>query len=108
MGLVVDSRIKWEEHVNYVCKKISPYVFILRRLSKFFDKKTLFVIYSSYILSNIIYINPIWSRAPQIHLKKIEILVKKSIKIIHRYPILYPTSMVYSEKYLSFDNICKR
>jgi len=45
LGLVIDSKVKWDAHVDFLARKISPYVFILRRLQKFFDKNTLHIIY---------------------------------------------------------------
>lgn len=106
LGLIVDSKMKWFEHIDHIIKKISPYIFILKRLRKYFDKSTLYIIYASYILSNIVYLNPIWSKAPQYSLNKLNIMHKKAIKIINNYPYMYPTSLLYDHKYMSFSNIC--
>lgn len=108
LGLLVDARIRWVDHIDYIVRKISPYVFILRRLKMFLSQDTLYTIYTSYILSHVIYLNPIWSGAGKIHLKRLETLLKKSIKIIHNYPMLHPTNLLYSQRYLSLENICKR
>jgi hypothetical protein len=107
LGLIIDKALKWQTHIQHIVKKITPYVFLLRRLRKFLNPNQLFMIYSSYILSHVIYLNPIWSNAAQTHLKKIDILLKKSIKFINNFPRLHPTNLLYSERYLSFKNICR-
>lgn len=107
LGLQIDSRLKWQDHINHVIKKITPYIFILRRLRNIFNKPVLKIIYSSYILSNIMYLNPIWSNTCQIHLGKLDIVHKKAIKAIHNYPIRISTNNLYSSQYLSLANISK-
>lgn len=107
LGLILDSKLKWVDHIDHIIKKTSPYVFILKRLRKFLSRNTLYVFYSSYILSNIVYLNPIWSRASQMSLNKLDILHKKAIKTINFLPIRHPTNLLYNERYISFHEICK-
>lgn len=108
LGLVIDSKLTWNDHIEHVRKKITPYVFILKRLRNYLNDKALFTIYSSYVISNITYLNPVWSRASATSLSLIETIHKKSIKIIHGYPNRYPTNRLYCDRYISFSNICKR
>lgn len=107
LGLILDSKMKWNAHVEQLIKKITPYVFIIKRLRRYFTKDVLKKIYSSYIISNIIYLNPIWNKASMTLLNKIDIVHKKVIKTIYNYPLLYPTSNLYNNQYISFMNICK-
>lgn len=108
LGLVIDKKLKWTEHIQHVISKISPMLFLLRRLRKFITTDALYTIYSSYVMSHIVYLNPIWSGASQQMLGQLDVINKKAIKIIHNYPLLYPTNLLYTGKYLSFKNICKR
>lgn len=107
LGLILDSKLKWCDHVENIIRKISPYIFILRRLRKYLDNNSLYQIYSSYIKSNITYLNCIWSKAPQSTLNKLDIIHKKSIKIIHNYSRVHPTTMLYNERYISLNDICR-
>lgn len=108
LGLVIDNKLKWFSHIDHVIKKISPYIFILRRLRKFFSKDILYSIFSSYISSHLCYLNPIWCRTTQSYITKLDVLLKKAIKTIHGYPLRYPTHLLYTNQYISFDNLCKR
>lgn len=78
------------------------------RIRKVLNSDILYILYSSYILSNITYLNPIWSGSSKIYLNKLDILNKKAIKTINFHPIMYPTNLIYSSRYISFENICKR
>lgn len=107
LGLNLDSKLNWSYHIDSIIKNIAPYIFILRKLRYYLSKNVLYIIYSSYIKSHITYLNPIWSRAPKTYLNKIDIMHKKCIKVIHKYPLLFPTNLLYSDKYLSFTSICR-
>lgn len=78
LGLIIDSKIRWDEHIDHVIKRISPYIFILKRLRRFFNRNQLCILYI-HILSHIVYLNPTWNRAPQNVFSKFDIAHKKSI-----------------------------
>lgn len=40
LGLIIDSKLKWQQHIDHVVKKIIPYVFILKRLRKYICANT--------------------------------------------------------------------
>jgi len=107
LGLILDAKFNWSNHLQYIIKKIAPYIFILRRLRNYLSMDALYTIYSAYIKSHICYLNPIWNRASQVYLNKLEILHKKSIKIIRQLPIRHPTSMLYTSQYISLKDIGK-
>jgi len=107
LGLVIDTSLSWFFHIEFIKKKILPYIFILKRLRNYLSLHDLFIIYSSFIKSHLTYLNPIWSSASITLRNSLDILNKKAIKSIHRLPILFPTNKLYNDKYFSFDNICK-
>lgn len=107
LGLIVDSKLNFHDHIDRTASKIIPYVFILKRLKLFLDEKALYTIYCAHIMSHIHYVNPIWSRTSEYKLDKINKIQKKAIKIILGLPRLHPTNMLYTPKYISFVNICK-
>jgi hypothetical protein len=108
LGLILDSKFNMNDHVDHICKKITPYIFIMKRLKNYLNETALFSIFSSYIMSHLIYLNSIWSCCGADRMAKLNILHKKAIKIIKGYPRRYPTDRLYSIKYPSLDLICKR
>lgn len=80
-------------------------MFALRRLSYCLHTKSKLNIYNSYILSHLLYLNPIWTNTTQINLNQIRTLQNKTIKIIRGLSYLHPTNDLYDATVLSFDHI---
>ena len=78
LGVIIDNKINWNEHIKYTCKKISKSVGIFWKIKNKMNKKTLINLYYTFIYPFIIYCNIVWGRAPKIYLSKIHILQKKS------------------------------
>ena len=83
LGLLIDEKLKWYEHINSIQKSITPYIFAIRRVKHFISKKQLLQIYYAYIHSRLVYLNPIWSGNSQLKLMELEILQKRVLK----YPV---------------------
>lgn len=45
LGLMIDDKLTWRDHIEYVCKKISKSAFALQNLAKVVDKKALLTAY---------------------------------------------------------------
>ena len=101
LGVVIDENLNWKNHVEKIANTISPYIGILRRLRYYVDYKTLLLIYYAHIESHLTYVLPVWGAAPDTYLNILKVLQNKSIKIIHRKPLMTPTAQLYSEKILS-------
>ena len=106
LGLHIDSRFDWKEHVNQISSKISPYVGILRRIRHCVDTNTLMQIYYSFIHSRLIYCLPVWSHCSMELKMRLQRLQNKAIKLIHFKPHLTPSTELYDEKFLSFLQLC--
>ena len=41
LGLTVDARLKWDQHINTLCNKLSSSCYALREIKKYVNKETL-------------------------------------------------------------------
>ena len=80
LGIVIDRKLTWKQHVQHISNKISKTVALLRLLRHIFPKKNLKLIYMSLIYSYLNYCNIIWGGACNSVLQPIYILQKKSYK----------------------------
>lgn len=80
-------------------------MFALRRLRYCLNIKARWNIYNSYVMSHLLYLNPIWTSATQTNLNQIRILQNKIIRVIHGFSRLHPTRELYDATVLSFDKI---
>lgn len=105
LGLIIDNRLKWNNHINKVKKKILPYIFAMKKVRKCLGVQSCWQIYSSYILSQLTYLVCIWGSAASTHLNVLKVLQNRAIKSIRRLPTLFPTIALYTYKYLSLSDL---
>ena len=60
LGLMIDENLSWEEHVNYMSKKVAKGLTMLRRIRDLLPINTLVDIYSSIILPHFDYCSSMW------------------------------------------------
>ena len=58
LGVVIDSQLRWNEHVTFFLKKVSPKLGLLRRLSALFPSEVLFSLYISIIRHILTIVSP--------------------------------------------------
>ena len=82
LGIIIDDKLKWTEHMAYVENKISKSPGILSKARNYMDKKTLKQLYYSFVYPYLIYGIEIWGNASNIHLYSIIKLQKRCVRII--------------------------
>ena len=82
LGVEVDNKLTWKNHITHICNKVSKSIAILRILRFSFPKHILIMVYMSLIYSYINYCNIIWGSADECHLKPLLVLQKKALRLI--------------------------
>ena len=80
LGLTLNKKLNWNDHINSIANKISSTVGVLNKLKHFLPTSVLKKIYSSLILPQLYYCNLIWGYKP----KRISNIQKKAIRIISK------------------------
>ena len=78
LGVIIDHKFKWNDHITYVKSKISKSIGILYKIQRFLDMNT----YHSFVFPYLIYCVEIWGNASAIHLDPLIKIQKKSIRAI--------------------------
>lgn len=111
LGLIVDSKLKFDSHVDYIHKKIVPFVGAFRRLTHVKYLSVLKNLYYSFIHSHLLYLNPIWSVASKQGLKRLEILQNKSIRYLfwksYKFNEIHTIDLYKKFDILTFDQMIK-
>lgn len=95
LGLKIDDRLSWKDHVSHVCGKVAGPIGVLRRMYTV-PRKYLRSIYFSLIHSHLQYLNLIWSNASNCTLKPLKLLQNKAIKNLYSLDKRYPTADLYN------------
>lgn len=83
LGCIVDSKLKWSEHVSCVCKKVSRGIALLRASYNLFPLFVKRMIYFAFVHSHINYCLAVYGGAAKVHMNKIIVLQKKAIRLIY-------------------------
>ena len=83
VGIMVDEKLKWDEHINYINRKIGYANFMLAKAAKGLNEHNKKLLYSGLIHSHLVYGAPIWGNAQKCHLDKLLKQQKKAIRKIH-------------------------
>ena len=68
LGLVINNKFKWNDHITYVKSKISKSIGILCKIQRLLDMNTLIQKCHSFVFLNLVYRVEIWGNASAIHL----------------------------------------
>ena len=82
LGVIVDSRFSFAEHINYIRPKLSKSIGILHRLKSLIPSDTLVSLYYSLIYPYLLYCNTVWGGTSRSLLRSLELLQKKAIRIV--------------------------
>ena len=82
LGVLIDSKLTWQDHISYISSKISKTVGIISRLRHFVPIDILANIYRSLIQPYLLYGLTVWGQAAQTYLEKLLILQKRAMRFI--------------------------
>lgn len=95
LGVTLNSKLSWNDHINSVCLKVSRFIGIMNRLKYELPSYILFALYNAYILSYLSYCNSIWGNTYSSHINTLILLQKKAIRICSKADYLAPTSKLF-------------
>lgn len=82
LGLYIDENLSWNDHVDYIAKKISSGIFVIKQLKQYCDMNVLKSAYYALVESYINYGIVIWGNSSKNNTLKIFRLQKKAIRYI--------------------------
>lgn len=97
LGITIDTALSWKEHINDTTKKLRYILYKFYKLRYILKLPTLKMLYFALVQSRLIYGNLGWGAVRDCHLKPIQKLQKRVIKIILHKPIRYQTNLLFKE-----------
>ena len=93
LGLVLDHKLKFDEHIDFIFKRIGA----MYKLKNLLPLKYCKMFANSLILPLFDYLDIIWCRATKTKLKELDILFKKTAKIALNYDMQESSVKVYHD-----------
>ena len=108
LGVIIDERLTWKQHIFFLKAKLSKCLAILYRSSKLLDKSSLRVLYCSIFLPYINYCCEVWGTTYTSTISCIYILQKKAVRMICNENRRAHTSGLFRNlKLLKLDDLIK-
>jgi len=82
LGVVIDERLSWVAHLDYICKKISSGLSGLRRVRDHIPLETAIIIYNSLITPWFDYCDVVWDDLPKTQAERIQKLQNRAARIV--------------------------
>lgn len=106
LGVVIDNKLSWKPHINYIKTKISKSLAILNKAKDLLNKASLNMLYCSFILPYMTYCVEVWGNTYKTNTHPIFILQKRAIRIIHKTAYREPTNPLFIKlKILKFKDL---
>ena len=81
LGVIIDDKLAWKDHISHISKTISRNTGVLSKLRSFLPTSTLFTLYNTLILPYLSYCNIVWARTSTSRLHSLLIIQKRAIRI---------------------------
>ena len=82
LGVIIDSSLSFKRHIDYICKKISKKIGVLRRVSWYLSITSRKLVYNSIILPHFTYCSTILYMANQTDLNRLQKLQNRAMRVI--------------------------
>jgi len=82
LGVKIDNRLSFDDHVSSICSKVSLQISALRRIVKFLSLENRISIYNAFIASNFTYCNTVWHFCSNRSLFKLEKIHKQALRVV--------------------------
>ena len=84
LGITVDNKLNFNEHVNQLCKKAGQKLHALARIAKYLDTKKLKILMKTFIESQFNYCPLVWMFHSRTLNNKINNLHERALRIVHK------------------------
>lgn len=87
LGILIDSDLTWQEHINYIYNKLVKFTSIFYKIRTKLPQAILQMIYFAFIHSHILYGIEVYGNTSANHLRKLKVLNNKLLRILQHKPI---------------------
>ena len=82
LGVKIDNKLSFTEHISTICSKAALQLNALGRLSKSLSSDTKYLIFNSFILSNFNYCPLVWHQCSLDSIRKIEKIQERGLRLV--------------------------
>ena len=95
LGVIIDNKLKWNDHITYVKSKISKTIGLFYKMRQYLGRTALVNLYYSLVFPYLIYCNEICGNASSVHLDPIIKIQKRCVRIITYFDYLSSSEPIF-------------
>ena len=81
LGVTIDSKLSWNEHIKNISTQVSRNIGILYKLNGLLNEKSLFTLYNAFILPHLCYCNIAWANCYRTKTNSVLLLQKRALRV---------------------------
>ena len=97
------KQLKWQTHINNICRTVSRNIFLLSKLSQIVSQKSKLAFFFAHIMSHMNYVSNAWDGCAGVHRKQLYSLHKRAVKFLMPIPNLDDKQKCCALKLLRLD-----
>ncbi len=82
LGITVDDQLKFNKHIDILCKKAARQLNVMYRFKGIFNFKEKETVYNTFILANFNYCPIVWHFCGKMSTKKIELIQERALRFL--------------------------
>ena len=83
LGFKINNTLSWNDHIDYICRKLNTNIVLLRYIRTFIDRRTALIFYYQFIFCHLIYgIHIYGNLSPCCFLNRMFLLQKRAFRLI--------------------------
>jgi len=82
LGVFIDEKVEWKEHIIHISLKISQSLGIMRRVKNIVSHRVMLILYYTLIYPYLSYCNIVWGSANASSIYKVVCLQKIAVRLI--------------------------
>ena len=118
LGIIIDEKLTWNEHITYVYKSLLKYYGIFNQIKSFVNKKIIRQLYFAFICSKIKYGIEVYGSCSKEHLHRLQVIQSGLLKmflrldrrtdtdLLHKSIRLLRVDDIYRQQLIMFTNNC--
>ena len=97
LGVIIDDKLKWHDHIMYICQKISKFSGLFYRIKRFATIKISFMLYCAVVYPHLQYSIIDWGCACKTLLEPLQVIQNKILRFISHTKIKQSVSPKYKQ-----------
>lgn len=100
LGVILDSRLRWEPHIEYLKTKLRKLIYVFRNVREILNVNEIKMLYYAFVQSVLQYGIIVWGGASSNILKPLFVIQKLIIKIAFQFNRRFPTNLLFKNTQL--------